>query len=159
MKETAEEMSIMEFLNLDACTVNKLHPVLTGLATHLDVRKATVQLLLLVKRYPLTTSHTAGTRKCAVCPMCQTEPETTVHFLLHCPVLQPYRIKFLIPILESCRENRIPVDPPAVIKAILDPTAVPKPEKTYLKLCRDFVFKLHSERSVNLGGESEYKRL
>ena len=158
LKEEAREMSTLKFLNLDACRTDKMHPIWKDVTNALDIQKATVQALLLVRRYPLTTSHTAGTRKCEKCPLCETDPETTVHFLLHCPALQHHKYKFLIPILDACRSESIPVTPEDVVRVILDPTALPNQTRALKRSCRDYVYKLHNARSVLLGGESVYKR-
>ena len=129
----------MQYLNLKQCRTSKMHPVWQGLANPLDVRKATVRALLLVRRYPLTTSPTAGTRKCDVCPLCSSEPETTVHFLLHCPALSPPRYAHLQPILDMFRTQRIAVNPESVVRAMLDSSFLPQPNCDYDRLCRNFI--------------------
>ena len=61
--DAAEEMSTMEFLNLQARSLKQLHPVWQGLHNPLSILKATAMAQLLIKRYPLSTSHTADSNK------------------------------------------------------------------------------------------------
>ena len=71
-----------EFPNTDACQTGKLHPLWRNTTSQLDILKATVKAQLLVKRYPLSTSRTAGKKWSNICKLCETEPETMAHFLL-----------------------------------------------------------------------------
>ena len=76
----------MEFLNLQACSLGQLHPVWLGLHNPLSILNATSRAQLLIKRYPLSTSHSAGSNKKDVCPHSKQKTETTTYFLIHsCP--------------------------------------------------------------------------
>ena len=103
-KEEANTMSTMEFLNVDACQVGKLHPVWKNTVSQLDILKATVKAQLLIKRYPLSTSRTAGKKWSDTCPLCGSEPETTAHFLLRYSKLSNIRQQYL-PKVMSCYEQ------------------------------------------------------
>ena len=67
--------------------VGKLHSVWKNTVSQLDILKETVKAQLLIKRYPLSTSRTAGKKWSDTCPLCGSEPETTAHFLLRCSKL------------------------------------------------------------------------
>jgi hypothetical protein len=153
-------MSTLEFLNLDKCDVNQKHPVWKDLNSPLDIRKATIKALLLVKRYPLTTSRVMGTKMTENCPLCQKEPETTVHFLLHCTSLQSERNIYLPRVLDTARYNGISVDTQQICMLILDSNNIEEQQRAqHEKLTRNFVFKLHSRRSLLLGGDSAYRNI
>ena len=147
----------MTYLNLDKCSTIVLHPTWQNLTCPLTIKKATVKALLLVGRYPLTTSPTAGTRSTEKCPLCSQEPETMVHFVLHCPTLRDDRIPYLNRVLQTCRVHNISVDTDTLVGVILDSTYLPKPSPNFERLTRDFIYKLHSKRAIALGGETGYK--
>ena len=155
--EDALTKSTLSNLNLEMCQVNRIHPTWLNLSSPLAVKQATIRTLLLVQRYPLTSSPTAGTKRCDTCPLCHSEPETLTHFILHCQSLSPVRLKFLIPILEMCRSNHLSIDPNHLIKIILDSTHLPFASPEHDERCRKYIFTLHNERSIMLGGEPQYK--
>ena len=158
LQEDARTMSSLSLMNIDACSTRHLHPVWRNLMCPLSIRKASVKALLLTKRYPLTTCPTSGQKRSDVCPLCKAEPETVPHFVLSCDALFKARLPYLKRILQTCRINCISIDPETLVKIILDSTFLP-PEylSDHEKVCRDFLFKLHSERAMLLGGNSEYK--
>ena len=84
LRDAAEEMSTMEFLNLQACSLGQLHPIRQVLHNPLSILKATARAQLFIKLYPLSTSHTSGSNKKDICPFSKQQPETTTHFLIHC---------------------------------------------------------------------------
>ena len=75
LQEEALEKSSLEFLNVEMCSVKLLHPVWEDLNA-IDIDKATVKAQLLIKRYPLATSPTAGANRSEMCPLCKEEPNT-----------------------------------------------------------------------------------
>ena len=150
--------STLEYLNIDHARTDTLHPVWYDLTCPLSIKKASVKALLLIQRYPLTTSPTAGTRRCDTCPLCGQEPETVIHFVLQCPSLAKPRARHLKPILDTCRHYNIPVDCETLIRIILDSTYLPQLDMEHERRCRNFLFKIHSVRAIKLGGETEYKR-
>ena len=157
--EEAESKSTLRYLNLSECRTDKLHTVWRDLHSPLAIEQASVQALLLVQRYPLTTSPVAGTRRCDLCPLCQEEPETLQHFLLYCSVLQKHRTGYLTRILDTFRQNSLSVDIENLIKVILDNSHLPKYSHAFKDMCRSFTFKLHSARSLLLGGDTGYCRV
>ena len=152
-KEEANTMSTMEFLNVDVCRVGKLHPVWKNTVSQLDILKATVKAQLLIKRYPLTTSRTAGKKWNDTCPLCGSEPETTAHFLLRCSKLSNIRQQYL-PKVMSCYEQP---SPDLLVRVILDSSYISENRITHETLCRNYTYKLHHKRSILLGGRSGYK--
>jgi hypothetical protein len=88
LRETAVTKSTLTLLS-KRCTITAIHPVWEHVTSQLDIRKATVKSQLLIQRYPLSTSHTAGKKKSSLCPLCKDEPETTVR---SCVIANTYRI-------------------------------------------------------------------
>ena len=157
LKEEAEEMSSLCYLNISACSTNTVHPVWTGLSCPLSIKKATIKALLLTQRYPLSTCRVAGARQREKCPLCNEDPEDTIHFLLHCPTLATTRAPYMHKIMDMCRKLKISVDTDNLTKLILDSTHLPKAVPNHEELCRNFIFKMHHKRSVQLGGVSAYR--
>ena len=155
LQDAAQEYSSLEFLNLSLCSTSQLHPVWQDLESPLDIRRATVQAKLLTKRYPLATSHTAGKRKVETCPLCKEEDETTSHFILYCPQLHNTRIQYLQKVLSHCRDCDLSVEPEALLRYILDTNNM-SDDPDYRSLCRNFLYKMHDERTKRLGGGSGY---
>ena len=135
-----------------------MHPTWRDLGCPLAIEQATVKALLLVQRYPLTTSPVSGTRALDKGPLCQEEPETLTHFLLHCSKLRSARVKFLLKLLPTFRRLKFPVDPDVVIRVILDSTHLPEQNDELEAMCRRFVFEIHTIRSVTLGGDAGYTK-
>lgn len=133
------------------------HPIYDNINSILDSNKAAVHAKLLTGRYPLTTSNTAGTLQCASCPLCQQGPETTAHFVLHCDALASARRCYMRHILDTCCTHSLSIDPDDLIQIVLDPATLPAPDKLHVINTRNLLFKLHSTRSVTLGGDSGYK--
>ena len=152
----AEEMTTLCYLHLPMCSASELHPVWQNLKNPLSVQKATVRAQLLVRRYPLATSKTAGSKRADRCPLCNGEPETVTHFLLHCPMLRSERRPYLESILHTCRIQGIPVEPDHLVKIILDSNHLPYIDESHDELCQNMVFKLHNRRGILLGGGSAY---
>ena len=67
--EAVEEMSTMEFLNPQACSLGQLHPVWQGLHNQLSILKATAMAQLPVKRYSLSNSTQLAAIKRPVPPL------------------------------------------------------------------------------------------
>ena len=122
----------------------------------LTIKKATIKAMLLTQRYPLSTSRTAGSRRSELCPLCNSEPETTTHFLLQCGKLSTVRYPYLKRIMDTCRTQRVSVDPVTITQIVLDTNHLPIPSPLHERICRDFTFKLHDKRTLLLGGESAY---
>ena len=153
----ALEKKTLVLLNIHACNTIDIHPSWKDLHCTLSIHKATAKVKLLVQRYPLSTSHTAGQKKSDLCPLCKVEPETVIHFLLYCEILVEARCPYLQRILETCRRFRVSVDPDTLVKIILDNNHLPEDDKDHEVTTRNMVFKLHSKRAIILGGVSGYK--
>ena len=120
-------------------------------------------VLFLVQRYRLSGNHTAGERKSTQCILCHQCEETTAHFLLHCSALYQARHLYLPRTFDSLRRYRISVDPPNLVLILLDTNHLPSDVSSndraaHETLSRDLLFKLHSTRSILLGGTSAYQR-
>jgi hypothetical protein len=163
LRDDAQRMTTLAYLKLDCCHLGKMHHTWHALHNKLVIRKASVKSKLLVQRYPLTTSHTAGMKKAPLCILCHQDEETTLHFILHCPTLQQARHQYLPLIMDITRKYRINIDPTNIVPIILDvnhlPSEVSTSDRSYLETTsRDLLFKLHDRRSILLGGASAYKR-
>jgi hypothetical protein len=152
LRSEASDKSSLQLLNVESCTTDQMHPVWQDLGNPLAIRKATVKAQLLVQRYPLTTSPTAGKRRLSSCPLCCVEPETTIHFLLLCPKLREARLPYLRRIMDTCRKHEISVDTDSLVKMILDTSFLPEPSATHEDICRNFVYIMHNTRAIMLGG-------
>ena len=100
LKNTSITMKTMSHVNLNACNLHALHPIWrSGAADPLTVTKAALKARLLVQRYPLHYSRTAGIQYNHPCPLCGDTEESMSHFLIKCPALertrQPYMIRLL----------------------------------------------------------------
>jgi hypothetical protein len=161
LKEQAATMSTLRLLDMDTCYPRQVHSVWLHNSTPLEAHMATVKARILVQRYPLYSSYCAGKKKSARCPLCTEEEETVQHFLLRCPSLSRYRMPYLREIYTCVlmASAPMPANQEDLCILILNP-------ETYLAgdcvlqletTTRRMIFKLHSERSVLLGGESEYR--
>jgi hypothetical protein len=153
----AKGKTTLELLNIHACNTVDIHPAWKDLYCPLSIHKATAKVKLLVQRYPLSTSHTAGHMKSDTCPLCRKEPETVTHFLLHCDTLAEARRPYIHRVLETCRRLGVSVDPETIVKIILDYNHLPEADSEHEVTTRNMIFKLHSMRAVVLGGVSGYK--
>ena len=162
LRDEAQRMSTLIYLKLDATTLGSPHSIWKELHNKPDIRKASIKAKLLVQRYPLSGSHTAGEGRTPKCTLCNLEEEATTHFLLYCPTLHQARQLYLPRILDVIRRYRVDVDPVNIVAILLDannlPANVPSSDLASCKtLCTDLVYKLHNNRSILLGGISEYK--
>ena len=157
LRESCKDKKTLKYLDVNNCATDKLHPIWQYCNNTLDVKKATVKVKLLVRRYPLTTCHTSGKQKSDICPLCKVEPETVVHFLLQCPVLSDDRSRYIEKLLCRCRQLQIDICPENLVSLILDSnnyTGLDKPQ--HEALTRNLIFKLHNRRSTTLGVKSCY---
>ena len=157
LQEQASLMPTLQHLNINQCSLTKTHPIWHDLSSEHHVMKATVKALLLVSRYPLSTSHTAGATILPECPMCEKEPEDTTHFVLGCEATMQARRPYLQRILTICREQGLSIDPQDLVAIILDSTWLRTPTPRFEEVCRNMLFKLHTIRAKFLGGGTGYK--
>ena len=96
---------------------------------------------------------TVDCHTCDTCPLCESEPETTAHFLLRCSKLSNIRQQYL-PKIMSCYEQP---SPDLLVRVILNSSYLSENRITHETLCRNYTYKLHHKRSILLGGRSGYK--
>ena len=159
LRKEAGRMSTLKYLNTEACTPGSVHQVWECGSSPQEVTIAATKARMLVQRYGITTSYCAGRNKTDLCPLCQQEPETLVHFLLNCPALEEARrpkLQKLIPTLEKhhvCTRSE-----EEVTQALLDCTAfshIPTDEQRYIEtMARRLCYDLHMERSCSTGSGS-----
>ena len=160
LRKEAGKKSSLQLINLDKCAAGSIHPMLSSVASPLEIRRATVKLQLLVQRYPLATCHVAGQRKTEICPLCHNEEETTSHFLLRCSNLKATRDRYLPSMLTSLRKQHISIDPDNLTKILLDSNYIHQEHQQEHEIhSRNLIFRLHHDRSLSLGGDSEFKRI
>ena len=161
LQEEAKYMSSLCYINIGALKINSMHPVWLKLHNKLNVRKAHVVAKLLLQRYPLSGSHTSGKARSATCVLCKNDSETVAHFLLHCTSLKSGRDLYLPRILLYTRKYAIDINPENLVAIVLDINNIPDhmgdDRSEFIKLCRDFVFKMHNDRLFLLGGKSDYQ--
>ena len=156
LQQEAIEKSSLQFLMTDLCAIGYIHPIWED-RNAIAIDKATVKAQLLVRRYPLATSPTAGANRSNICPLCKLEDETPAHFLLYCPAMAKERKGYLNRVLNTCRTYRLSIDPIDIVKVILDSNHLPVPDARFEEMTRNMVFKLHGKRSVLLGSGSVFK--
>ena len=115
--ETAERrahsMSTVFFGHRTVCAVARLiTPRLAKLYSTTYVKKAGIKARLLVQRYPLATSYTAGRKKqdIILCPLCKADRETMTHFLLQCEATDILRWPLMREILQICKKYRAAIE-------------------------------------------------
>ena len=146
LRQKADKMSSLSYLNKNACSVGTVHPVWKCGSDPLQSLMASIKAKLLVQRYPLTTSHTAGKNKSDLCPLYHNAPEDMEHFLIHCTALEHIRYSFKH-LLENLASN-LKLDNKGLVSAILDPSSFEKSvhmniEGKLRRLCH----RLHTERA------------
>ena len=137
----------LRYLNLDACVMGFSHPVwICGLESPdpMQAIMAATKAQLLVGRYPLTGHKCAGKKQLPLCPLFNTSPETTTHFLLDYPLLQEYREPYLqiLPHVYNRLHNK-----EDITTYILDPSHIAPNEDTALVLegvTRRLCYTLHN---------------
>lgn len=158
LREQAGEMSSLEYVNLDVLRLGTLHASLQCDPKDFTVQKITVATKLLVRRYPLASSHASG-KKSLQCPLCKKEEvEDETHFILQCSALREARAPFLAKLLRHCRENNLSVDPPDLTRWILDPYGSSMPHHI-CEMSRTLLFKIHLKRTQLLAKPSQTQDL
>mgnify|MGYP001821068751 FL=1 len=158
LRQEAGEFKTLKFLNVNACTVGKVHPVWAVNTDPQQVELATVKTKLLVQRYPLYGLSCAGKNKSNICPLCNGDAETLPHFLLYCPTLEEHRTPLLSKItnlLLLCG----PLNEDVWMQIILDASGMGLDEATFKMIeitTRKLCFVLHHERAIFLNGNSAY---
>jgi hypothetical protein len=162
LTEQAMTKSTLSLLDIATCNPGQLHSVWNHNADPLEAHMATVKARVLVQRYPLYSSYCAGPKKSSLCPLCKSEEETVQHFLLQCTALAEPRLHYLKEIYHHLltTNTAMPNDRHELTLLIMNPEAYIEEEGVARAetITRRMVFKLHNERTILLGGESEYKR-
>ena len=142
-------MSTLEYLNTDVCCIGKVHPVWNCGTTPYSVTQASTKARLLVQRYGITSSYTAGKTMRDTCPLCNIESETMQHFLIKCEALEDIRSPLMSKITTALQEVNTR---PLTVQTILDPsihTELEPETRDYIEsLTRRLCHELHSTRSV-----------
>ena len=122
LQEEARTKLALCYLNLADTELGRLHPVWDTTKTDpLTSYQASVRMRLLIQRYPLSTSHTAGKQTIGLCKLCEESEETITHFLLICSKLSQTRFEHLNFILHIFQWHGISIDPENMTKYIMDP--------------------------------------
>jgi hypothetical protein len=165
LKEEARRKTTLSYLNIDGCSLHMVHPVWdTGATDPLTVTKTANKAKMLVQRYPVYSSRTAGKNYGHDCPLCGNGEESMAHFLLHCPKLETVRQPYVTTLARISSQHYIDIslmDDTTLCKLILDTSDTPYPdseEAAIGTLTRDWCFKLHHSRSVLLGAVVKYTR-
>ena len=160
LKEKAHDMKTLDLLNIEACHPGMVHDVWYHNSDPLEAQMATVKARLLVQRYPLGYSHCAGKKKSDNCILCNNDEETICHFLLECPTLAKQRARYLQKLYHLLlkTDTRMPRNAEELCKLILTPAEMVPEDyiESFEEVSRRFIFKLHHNRSVLMGGENNY---
>ena len=152
LKEEAAEKSSLCYLNIEKCSLMKVHHVWRiGAANQLTVTKASIHARLLTQRYPLHTNRTSGSSFDTPCPLCHGH-ESMSHFILECSVTEEIRKVYLEKLFLLLLNNHIhlPVGNEETIKLILDPTnhyGTSCILDKIMHISRDMCYHLHQRRS------------
>ena len=160
LKREARKKSTLSMININMCSLRSPHPIWQlGAASPYTVTKAAVKVKLLVQRYPLYYSRTAGVNYGQPCPLCHQAEETLEHFLEACPELQQERVQYTSRIHREISALQLNI--PAGItmcQVILDPSILyrerPSDTATVEALTRDLCFSLHLKRTSILSNGS-----
>ena len=147
LKKEAHSMSTLSLLDIEQCTSGTIHPIWRNLYNTNDVKKAVIKARLLVQRYPLATSYTAGRKKDDICPLCKADRETVTHFLLHCEATNILRQPLMREILHICKRYRVSIEHEYLTKVLLDSNCI-KFKHNLEEVSRNLVWILHRHRSV-----------
>jgi hypothetical protein len=165
LKEEAREKTTLSYLNIESCSLQKVHTVWdTGATDPLTIVKAANKAKMLVQRYPLYSSRTSGRNYGRDCPLCEDSKESMTHFLLYCPTLERARMPYINTLKLLSAQHDVDItamDDDTLCELILDTSDIPFPESEAAKICtltRDWCFKLHHSRSVLLGAGASYTR-
>ena len=160
LKREARKKSTLSMININRCSLRSPHPIWKlGAASTYTVTKAAVKAKLLVQRYPLYYSRTAGVNYGQLCPLCHNAEETMEHFLETCPALQQERVAYTsrIHVELSALHIHIPTGV-KMCQVILDPSFLcrdqPAAIATLEALTRDLCFSLHLKRTHILSNGS-----
>ncbi len=161
--QEAAALKSVRFMSSESLSVKKAAPLwLQSIRSMGKTKKAFVKARLLAGVYKLQ-SHEAQFRRNQhdtepTCRLCRTGPEDRVHFLLHCPALEEYRLEYrqrLSNILDTHGFGQVVLSDAACVQVLLDPLHVDVPEEIRgNKVCiceiedvsRDWVYKLHVMR-------------
>ena len=151
----------MTFLNLEACMPDMVHPVWRCGTDPMQVTMAVTKARLLIQRYPLGSSHSAGKHKSDRCILCGGPEESTYHFLLICEHLQGIRGRRWCQINKILEEfHYVPSSQVDLVKVLLDSSHliwIPIEERRNLELLTRYLcFNLHNERAITIGSGSQY---
>ena len=147
LQKEASSMTTLSFLDVKQCMPGSLHPVWKNLCSITDVKKAIVKARLLIQRYPLATSYTAGRKKQDICPLCKADMETTTHFLLRCEATDNIRRPLMRNIMQICKEEGVPIEHEYLTTALLDSNCV-KSNQRLEEASRNLIWVLHSHRAA-----------
>ena len=158
--EEAKTKSTLSYLNTEECGIGHLHPAWDSARTDPHTSFcASIRVKILVQRYPIATSHTAGRSRSLTCKLCNEDDESMIHFLLQCTALASARSEHLASIMSTIRKYHVSVDPETMVKHIIDPTHIidiTDEDLMWVEECvRKLCFKLHVTRSVLLASESD----
>jgi hypothetical protein len=103
LKREATHQITVRYLNLEKCGLGKPHHIWSSLGTNSrEVKMACVKVKLAVGQYNLQTAKQYSD---PLCQLCKQEPETTDHFTLRCPVLEPARAGYLEQLREILQQE------------------------------------------------------
>jgi hypothetical protein len=155
LKDEAANLTTLEYLNLEMCTLGAVHPVWKCGNDPMQVIMAMTKAKLLIQRYALGSNHCAGKYMSTSCPLCHGPPENLEHFLLECTKTHFIRKPYMKKIKKMFDEFYFqPSDTDDILRAILDCTILTWiPEEAAVeieKITRRMAFQLHNSRVIQL---------
>jgi len=151
----AASMKTLSFVNLENIAYGCVAEVWMHSTDPVDARMATIKTRLLVQRYPLGYSYSAGAKRTLKCALCEGEVESVEHFLLVCPSLAKSRKRYLdkLTYLAAKHQVSMPNDNDGIVRFILTPALYVNSGVAPLieQASRRLVYRLHCTRSSLLG--------
>jgi len=120
----AEEKKSLRFSNLGAYFGKAHHVWDSAVKNQRDTRRATIKAKLLTGTYMLQGNRAvwdAGKHKRAdpTCPLCHTEAEDRLHFIIRCPVLDGCRISFVAKLFATMESHNLDISPFCISEELL----------------------------------------
>ena len=166
MRDKASQSSCMQYLNVSLTGLRgKNHPVLLGLVTTHEVKKAKIHIKMLAGdflTYQIKADRSGGSPLCRSCPETAPENENLAHILTQCYAYLDIRERIFPEYSNVCKATKSEICFEDILRRqdslcqfILDPTSLNLEERVnikdpalpdLLKISRDYCYAINSRR-------------
>lgn len=155
--EQVESKTTLKYLQTNHWDIRKPHFCWKAVSDQKrDVQKGIIKSKLLTGTYKTqTVIHKFDNAKTTICQLCHNGEEDYEHFLLHCDKLDTIRTNHKIKLIDYMKYNNIPTEVfinsnDKMLRLLLDcctQKLIPQSQRLSVdKICRDWIFALHSAR-------------